>query len=253
MGRVYGIASRALAGHAPLQIYNKHSGLTRYVPSLFPTEKAKLHPSVHPAVRAKAVEEFVVNGLQGIKQTAEAKREGAFIFAKDGSGSMDGKDDGKTDRHTIASALCLGLAKAAKSNGQLWRGFMFGSGNELSKVVSNTSAFQDLLEWSTHAFRGGTDFDNALRFALDIFDGLDSDDRASADILMVTDGEAGIASDTVERVKQYRDEFGMRLWVLLVGRAAYGDIIELADKVLVMNDFDAIAKTMADLIFLEVN
>jgi uncharacterized protein with von Willebrand factor type A (vWA) domain len=251
MGRFYGIAAHALAGRAPIRIYSKGAGLTQDIPQLFPTEIAKLHPSTHPAVRKAAIEEFIINGMQGIIQTSEAKREGAFIFAVDKSGSMRTHFDETSKLDTLAAALSLGLANAAKLNGQLYRGFGFGSAREYTDIVDEGTPIANLIKFAINDFGGGTEFSPAMQYAFDIFDALDENDKQGCDVLFITDGQSDLDDKAIERLEEYRAQYGVRLWVLLLSTYSNHALEDVADKVLLMTDFDVLAETLANLIFVE--
>lgn len=257
MGRFYNIAAHALAGRAPVLIYNQGAGLTQNVPNLFPEQLARLNPANHPAIFQKALEEFIIDGLAGIMQVSEAKREGKFIFGKDGSGSMlspvDGVDEQghTTTRDVLASAILLGLANAAKMNGQPFSGFNFGCGTELSNVITEKSGIFDLVQYARQNYGGGTDFSPAMNYALDILDASDELDKAGTDILFITDGQASIDDETTERFYEAREKYGVRLWVLLLSRFSSRSLEGIADKVLDFGSFDEMGETLANLIFMD--
>ena len=247
IGRVYGVASETLRGRAPVQVVAEDAGYTKEILSMHPAERYKL--TVGYPGRDQAIEDWLKRGLGGITKTMQSVREGSFVCFVDGSGSMDHEEQGGT-REQIAKALALGLSKAAIENGQEILLATFGSYNELTDLVDNRTSFEKRLEWATFMFDGGTDFDFALDKMMDLIDGMDEIERFRTDLVIITDGEAGVSEDTKERLLQLKDQYGVRLFCLMIGegsRYSYGDdIIEVSDKILKFDNVDHVAQTLSE-------
>jgi hypothetical protein len=156
----------------------------------------------------------------------------------DGSGSMNG------NREYLAKALTLGICEAAHENGQDWHAFIFGSGNELTDTISQETPLTERLRWSTFLFGGGTDFDMALRHAIDEVE--KSEDPTAVDIVMITDGDSHVMQATIDRLSQLKQTFGVRLIAILVD-AGYGSLDKVADATIVINGTDQIERAATQL------
>lgn len=251
IGRVHGIATATLRGRFQAQVMIDTAGMTKDVRSLHPTELAKL-TTKNPA-RNHAIHEFLTKGAGGITKSMQAVQEGAFIVFVDESGSMDERLEGNSTREEVAKALALGLCLAAKDNGQEFFAAGFGTSNEITDLVNNNSSFEDMLNWATHAFDGGTDFCFALNTMMDVFEGYEEEDRFKADLLMVTDGQAYVDEQTIERLNQLRDRYGMRLMVLLIGNDRAYNLLEICDRVLKFTGLDNVAQTLSQFMWEEIS
>lgn len=251
MGRVHGVAVDVLKGHAPMEIVVDSYGYTKDIHDIAVDQLAMLGEDVPEEVRNQYILEYVQHGLTGFTRTSQAVQEGAFLWGIDSSGSMSSRMQVEPDsnevvqRLVIANALALGVAKAAKENGQAFNIVVFGSTGEISKPVTEKSSLAELLRFVSAGFGGGTDFDHALNNRMDVFDQLDEQDKFSADIGLVTDGEAGISEATKWRLQDLKEMYGVRFHVLLVDDASYNDILEVADNLMVFTSLTGIAETMA--------
>jgi uncharacterized protein YegL len=247
IGRIYGVASETLRGRAPVQVVAEDAGYTKDILSMHPAERYKLTTG-YPG-RNQAIEDWLKRGLGGITKTMQSVREGNFICFVDGSGSMDHEEQGGT-REQIAKALALGLSKAAIENGQEIILATFGNDNELTDLVDNRTSFEERLKWATFMFDGGTDFDFALDKMMDLIDGSDEQERFRTDLVIITDGEAGVSETTKERLLQLKDQYGVRLFCLMIGEGShysYGDdLIEVSDKILKFDNVDHVAQTLSE-------
>jgi uncharacterized protein with von Willebrand factor type A (vWA) domain len=98
-------------------------------------------------------------------------------------------------------------------------------------------------------FNGGTSFDFALGKAMDLVDALDEEERFKTDFVFITDGQSQISDEVKNRLLQMKDEYGVRLFVLMIGSRPFDDIVELADSVLQFNGLDNVAETLSRLIW----
>lgn len=246
IGRIYGVASETLRGRAPVQVVAEDAGYTKDILSMHPAERYKLTAG-YPG-RHQAIEDWLKRGLGGITKTMQSVREGNFVCFVDGSGSMDTQEQGGT-REQIAKALALGLSKAAIENGQEIMLATFGNHGELTDLVDNRTSFEKRLEWATFMFDGGTSFDFALEKMMDLIDGMDEQERYRSDLVIITDGEAGISEYTKERLLQLKDQYGVRLFCLMIGGGSYiryDDIIEVSDKIIRFDSVDHVAQVLSE-------
>jgi uncharacterized protein with von Willebrand factor type A (vWA) domain len=109
---------------------------------------------------------------------------------------------------------------------------------------------QEIFKLATHTYGGGTNFDAAFKIMLDVFENLDEEGKQKADLLMITDGESELKPETIERFLDMKEQYGCRLFVLLVSdQKQYTEIQELADRVLDFTTVDEIAETLASLMW----
>ena len=247
IGRIYGVASETLRGRAPVQVVAEDAGYTKDILSMHPAERYRLTTG-YPG-RQQAIEDWLKRGLGGITKTMQSVREGNFVCFVDGSGSMGHEEQGGT-REQIAKELALGLSKAAIENGQEILLSTFGSHGELTDLVDNRTSFEKRLEWATFMFDGGTDFDFALEKMMDLIDSYDEQERFRTDLVIITDGEAGVSELTKDRLLQLKDQYGVRLFCLMIGGGShysYGDdLIEVSDKILKFDNVDHVAQTLSE-------
>lgn len=246
IGRVYSIADKTLRGRFPASVAVEAGGYTKEIPSMHPSEVARL-TTLNPA-RHQAIEEWVRQGLGGVTKSMQAANEGAFLVAVDESGSMNGPTADGASRAEVAKALALGLCKAAKSNGQEFLAAGFATTGQFTEFVTPRSDFVEMLRWATTMFGGGTDFDYALKMLMDAFDLYEDEDKFKADLVMITDGEAGISEETKERFEYLRETYGVRLFVLLIG-AQSGGLDDLADKTLRFTNLNDAARVLAEFVW----
>lgn len=233
IGRAKGIGMRTLSSRKIAQLVITDAGLTQNFDDIFSDELMMLSDEIPTPIRSIQTAELLDNGLPGIIKAAETKMEGDMVIAVDGSGSMSG------DREYLAKALALGITQAANENGQSYKIFTFGSGNEQTDIITPDTDEETKLKWATFLFGGGTDFDMAMRVAIDEVRKME--DPTAADIVMITDGESGISSYTANAMKSLKEETGCRLIVLLVDES-YGDIDKLADATIRVDSSEHIEK-----------
>jgi uncharacterized protein with von Willebrand factor type A (vWA) domain len=146
------------------------------------------------------------------EEPSPAARRGPVIACIDASASMYG------EREWLAKGALLNVARATFAQGRAMHVIVFGGrGQRLERSLgrggSTASALLDLLAFS---FDGGTDFDGPLNRALDL---VSEPPWAAADVWIVTDGEGGVDPATMERMRQSRDRFGVRVIAGLVDSA----------------------------------
>jgi len=246
IGRVHGIAEKTLRGRAPVEVVVETAGFTKDLLAMHPAERFKL--THYYPYRQQAIEDWLERGLGGVTKTMQAMREGNFICFVDESGSMNMEESGGK-RETIAKALALGLAKAARENGQEFLLAGFGSHGQVTDIVDTRTSLADLLHWATFYYGGGTSFDYAFTMMMDLVDNLDEEERFKSDFVMITDGEAGISSDVRDRLEQMKEDYGMRIFVLMINADPMNDIVEIADEVLNFTGLDNVSETLSKLIW----
>jgi uncharacterized protein with von Willebrand factor type A (vWA) domain len=238
IGRAKGVAQGTLSTRKTTEIVLTDAGQTQALDDIFADELMMLSPSIPTPVRALQMAELLDAGLLGIVKATETKQEGNLLIAVDGSGSMRGQ------REMLSKALTLGIADAADENGQGWQAFTFGSGRELTEVITGETDLMTRLKWATFLFGGGTDFDMALRYAIQLVE--ESEDPSATDIVMITDGEAEIENKTHQALIALKEKYGVRLIGILVD-TGYQSLQGVADATILVNGTQAIEKAADEL------
>jgi uncharacterized protein with von Willebrand factor type A (vWA) domain len=179
--------------------------LSRLLPS-------ELGLAAEPAAEWEFLRRLAEGELLGhrFEERGEPSR-GPLVVCVDESTSMAGEPV------TLAKALGLAIIGIAVADGRPAALVRFSGPGEL--VVSHfavgipdpAAVARALSEY----LAGGTDFDGPLNAALEF---VASDSRyQDADILMITDGEGAIHSETAKRLRRLRDEGGARLFAVCLG------------------------------------
>ncbi|KAK9819714.1 hypothetical protein WJX72_001579 [[Myrmecia] bisecta] len=156
-------------------------------------------------------------GRTEIRPAAEA---GPIIVCLDTSGSMAGT------RETVAKAVALECMRGAHRQQRACYLYAFsgpGDVNELELKV-DASSLNELLDFLSGSFGGGTDVDRPLELSLQR---LGEKDWELADILMVTDGEiCPPRQPLLDQLARARADKGLEVHGLLVGRNDTSPVME---------------------------
>lgn len=228
-GRLRGYALQSRREAAPAGIVPAGVGYTRDLSRVFPTELAMLRPDAPPALRARKAAEFASRGLLGYTTAADHQERGPFVAAVDVSPSMHGA------REIVAKAIALGVAQVAAMEQRPYLLFAFASDRRTITAVSSEEGWPEHLKWAGSSQSGGTDFDMALDETMIRLRQLKA---AVADALFVSDGEAGVLSQTRYNWNAFAQDSGARLFYVPVGRGYLRDIDEMADQVINVADLD---------------
>lgn len=241
MGRAKGIGISAKANKSKRGLVVVEDGYTQNLVNIFPSEIAMLRPDSHPLLRAKTTGEFADRGLLGMVEGIEEVKCGRLIFAVDESGSMSG------ERIVKAKALALGMCQAALENGQSYEAFGF-SWQGTYPSVDSTQGWEEHLAWCSEFIGGGTDFDGALNRSMSLVE-KSGEEASNADIVFITDGEAGVNEKTAERYRELKKKLGTRLIYLFVGSEGMDDLNKIATTKLTIRDdtdFETAATRLAE-------
>lgn len=161
------------------------------------------------------------------------KEQGPIVMLLDSSGSMCGGD-----ADVWAAAVALAFLGIAQQQGRAFVLMHFGT-EVLRKDIFPAKKRADIDELlgavSFFASCGGTRFQGPLDDAKDIIRELETFE--DADIIMVTDGGAGVSEGWAQRFNSERQEIGASVYTILVGNYAYKDEIQKAsDKCIFLVD-----------------
>lgn len=149
---------------------------------------------------------------------------GPFILCLDTSGSMQGAPE------SIAKAVVLEAARVAQQERRGCILIAFGGPGEIieRELDFSPAGFQRLMELIGQGFDGGTDVQTPIECALKR---VQEQHWASADLLIISDGEFGCTRATLDQLDQARAELGLRVYGLLIGDRETMGLLEVADEI----------------------
>ncbi|MBY7973008.1 VWA domain-containing protein [Vibrio fluvialis] len=152
------------------------------------------------------------------------KNRGPIVICLDTSGSMKGLPE------NIAKATVLECLKVAYKEKRRCYVYLFGSTKEVSELdlALDASGFNDLLNFLTMSFGGGTDAEEPLNKALEK---CDSEEWYKADILLVSDGEFPISSGLSRKISNRREKQGLQLHGIQIGNSHYTSMSKICDPI----------------------
>ena len=164
----------------------------------------------------------------------EKQSRGAIICLIDNSGSMSGT------REMWSKAIGLALLEIAHRQGRDFYGIHFSSGydpmQEWYFEKGKTDNINDVLDFAEYFIGGGTDFELPLTRATEVLETqFNEEGSQKGDIVLITDGEAYVSDEFLERFNNAKDATGFRLYGLLIG--SYGQVLDsLADTFMTITD-----------------
>jgi uncharacterized protein with von Willebrand factor type A (vWA) domain len=211
-------AHKGLLGTAPARL----AGITlgARLDRVIPTELALLgDPSTELEFNRRYAESELA--LHKIEEEGP-KRRGPLIACIDESSSMDGDPD--TAAKTIALALA-GIARSDNRDAAIIR--FAGPGHvELTALPKGTAGITETAAALAAFMGGGTEFNGPLNAAYDL---IEADSRFDeADVLLLTDGEAGVSTETLERITTAAGAGKARLFLVAIGQGGNRDLEAVA-------------------------
>ena len=159
----------------------------------------------------------------------EALERGPIIVCIDTSGSMRGGPE------VIAKAVVL---QAVRTAHQTRRGCLllaFGGPDEIiERDLAGAAGLPAMLDLMGQSFDGGTDVQGPIERAIAR---VQQARWASADLLIVSDGEFGSTPATLLRLDQARSQLGLRVQAVLVGDRETLGLMEVADDIFWVRDW----------------
>jgi uncharacterized protein with von Willebrand factor type A (vWA) domain len=153
----------------------------------------------------------------------EPHAHGPFILCLDTSGSMRGAPE------LIAKAVAIAALRAARASGRGCRLIAFGGPGELlERDLAGPGGLQALLDLMGQGFDGGTDVQTPIERAMDL---VHEQAWASADLLIVSDGEFGCVPSTLQRLDEARTTLGLAVHGILVGDRETMGLLEVCDEI----------------------
>ena len=147
-----------------------------------------------------------------------------MIICLDTSGSMQGAPE------AIAKAVVLEAVRVAQRERRGCTVIAFGGPDAVLEQLLDFSAegFARLMQLIGQGFDGGTDVQTPIERALQR---VKEQQWASADVLIVSDGEFGCTRATLDQLDAARETLGLRVFGLLIGDRETMGLLEVADEI----------------------
>ncbi|MBP6898681.1 MAG: VWA domain-containing protein [Burkholderiaceae bacterium] len=160
----------------------------------------------------------------------QALERGPVILCLDTSGSMRGAPE------TLAKAVALQALRTAHAEGRGCRVIAFGGADEVleRELALSADGLDALLDLLGQSFDGGTDVQAPIERAIEL---VHQARWASADLLIVSDGEFGCTPATLARLDAAREQLGLRVQGVLVGDRETLGLMEVADDIFWVRDW----------------
>jgi uncharacterized protein with von Willebrand factor type A (vWA) domain len=143
---------------------------------------------------------------------------GGIVCCIDTSGSMG------LERDVFAKAVGLSLLRIAQSQNRSFFGVLFGSRNELKGWDLSNARAEDVLDFASFSFHGGTDFEAPLGMAMDYLTAEhDADGAMKSDIVFITDGYCGVSDGFMKNLTDFKERLGTRIFGVSIGGDALGE------------------------------
>ncbi|MBL8350239.1 MAG: VWA domain-containing protein [Burkholderiaceae bacterium] len=159
----------------------------------------------------------------------EALERGPIIVCIDTSGSMRGAPE------TLAKAVVLQALRTAHQERRGCRLIAFGGPDEIiERDLAGRGGLAALLDLIGQGFDGGTDVQGPIERAIER---VHEARWASADLLIVSDGEFGCTPATLAQLDDARDRLGLRVQGVLVGDRETMGLMEVSDDIFWVRDW----------------
>lgn len=155
--------------------------------------------------------------LQFAMHGEEEVGKGPVVICIDKSASMKG------ERMSWAMAVAEALRRFAADDERDYTALFFGQNRDRHRFEfpAGKGPFEKVLAFLSIKANGGTAFDGVLEEALKLAsEAFDDESKPKADIVFVTDGEAGLADAWIERFNVERARVSVRVFAVYIGGAA---------------------------------
>lgn len=167
---------------------------------------------------------------QPARPQPEALARGPMLLAIDTSGSMKGAPE------NVAKAVALQALRTAHQERRRCLLLAFGGPGELQQreLSLDAAGLDALLDLMGQSFDGGTDIAAPIERAIDL---VHERRWASADLLIVSDGEFGCTPDVLARLDDARASLGLRVQGLLIGDRETMGLLDTCDDIHWLRDW----------------
>jgi uncharacterized protein with von Willebrand factor type A (vWA) domain len=155
---------------------------------------------------------------------------GPLLMCVDTSGSMRGGAE------AVAKATVLETVRVAHAQRRPCHVFAFGGPDEIVEMefALDHEGIERLVSFLSQSFRGGTEICGPLERAVAK---LEDERWKLADLLIASDGEFGATAAVVDRLRQAKENLGLRVQGVLIGDRETIGLLEVADDVYWVRDW----------------
>lgn len=158
------------------------------------------------------------NLMQYRLQGRELVGKGGIVCCIDTSGSMG------LERDVFAKAVGLSLLRIAQSQKRSFHGILFGSRNEIKGWNLTNARAEEVLDFASFSFMGGTDFEAPLNLAMNyLTEEHEQDGAMKSDIVFITDGYCGVSESFLTNLADFKSRLGTRIFGVSIGGDALGE------------------------------
>lgn len=200
--------------------------------------KAKLIERTLACYQIKGIEKRSIFSEEWVEEEQVVRKKlerGPIIVCLDTSGSMQGVPE------TVAKAITLEAMRLAHAEGRDCLLYAFSGPGDVTEhdLDLSPAGIESLCAFLCMSFHGGTDVSGPISAATKKLEGAK---WKRADIIMVSDGEFGVPSQSLATIDEAKKKHGLRLHGLLVSNSYHGEfgassMQSLCDPVHVFRDW----------------
>ena len=177
--------------------------------------------------------------------------QGPIIVVCDESGSMrqDSHKIGDTYPEEWSKAISICLADQAKADGRdfIYIGFSSAGKMWVKTMLGGVITLDDTIEFVSHFFNGGTEYEPPLRKALSIVQTYAESDKGQPDIVFITDDNCDVRREFVAEWQRVRERLDLTVFGIQVGPPANATMKKICDKTIQLTALNIAPEGMQDL------
>jgi len=177
-------------------------------------------------------------------EARDTEGKGDAVVLLDESGSMGGDRD--LESKAIAGAVVHAMAKQGRNVIVHTFQYNITATFRFLRTDSPATLARNLVSLVERGVAGGTSFDPCFNQAISDIEANGTVD--DADVLVITDGDASMSKETIERAESLKTRKGVNIYATIIGSASAGGLKSVADKVWKVDS----AATSADGLFTEL-
>lgn len=181
---------------------------------IMPVELAKMN--LDGPLKTLALADFINGQMMSYKVTDQWKEgRGGMVVSRDSSSSMAGQPD------IWASALGVVLLLTAKAQNRPFKGIVHGSTGQMKVFDFSDPATitpDNIIDWASYGFMGGTWFEGPLNHSLDwLIADFEARTTNRSDIVFITDGQCQVSPTFQDRFLSELKRIDGRCYGLVIG------------------------------------
>jgi uncharacterized protein with von Willebrand factor type A (vWA) domain len=138
---------------------------------------------------------------------------GDFVVCLDLSGSMRG------NKEVWAKAIALCLMDISLKRNKRYIAILFDDGVRDIRVYEKKVSFDEILEFASVFYGGGTNFEKPLREAL----------KFNGDIVFITDGECEVSLEFLEKIKEEKQRRKIKIYSICINTKPTVSLRQISD------------------------